>query len=140
MKVVIDTNVLVAGLLSATGPPGWIVEAALSGFIEPVIDMAIRQEYEEVLRRKELGLTPGRVDDLLAAVDAFAMQVVGAPPWSAGLPDPDDAPFLAVAAPTESVVVTGHIRHYPQRCRRSVVVLTPRQLVDLLGETNPPSA
>ena len=68
MKVVIDTNVLVAGLLSATGPPGWIVEAALSGQLEPVFDMAILQEYEEVLRRSELGLTPSRVDDLLAAV------------------------------------------------------------------------
>ena len=139
MKIVIDTNVLVAGLLSATGPPGWIVEAALSGQLEPVFDMAILQEYEEVLRRSELGLTPSRVDDLLAAVNAFGMQVVGAPPWSIGLPDPDDAPFLAVAAATGSMVVTGNIRHYPPRARRDVLVLTPRQLVDLLGETNPPT-
>lgn len=36
MKVVGDANVLVAGLLSVTGPPGWIVEAALEGRIEPV--------------------------------------------------------------------------------------------------------
>ncbi|MYN64613.1 MAG: putative toxin-antitoxin system toxin component, PIN family [Acidobacteria bacterium] len=140
MKVVVDTNVLVAGLLSATGPPGWIVEAALCGYIEPVFDMAIRQEYEEVLRRSELGLTPSRVDDLLAAVDTFGMQVVGAAPWSAGLPDPDDAPFLAVAAATGSVVVTGNLRHYPPRGRRDVVVLTPRQFVDLVGEPNPPPA
>ena len=51
MRVVLDTNVLVAGLLAAAGPPGWIVEAVLAGDLEPVLDGAIRQEYEEVLRR-----------------------------------------------------------------------------------------
>ena len=139
MKAVIDTNVLVAGLLSATGPPGWIVEAALSGRIEPVFDMAILQEYEEVLHRSELGLAPDRVDDLLAALEEFGALVVGAPPWSAGLPDPDDAPFLAVARVADSVVVTGNTRHFPPRSRRGVTVLTPRQFVDLLGETSAPT-
>ncbi len=56
MRIVLDTNVLVAGLLSSTGPPGWIVEAALAGDVHLVVNMAIRQEYEEVLRRHELGL------------------------------------------------------------------------------------
>lgn len=140
MKVVVDTNVLVAGLLSATGPPGWIVEAALSGRIEPVFDMAIFQEYEEVLHRAELGLTPDRVDDLLAALDEFGVHVVGAPRWPGELPDPDDAPFLAVAREANSVLVTGNTRHFPPRSRRGVVVLTPRQFVDLLDEANPPTA
>jgi hypothetical protein len=30
MRLAVDTNVLVAGILSASGPPGWIVEALLS--------------------------------------------------------------------------------------------------------------
>ncbi len=50
MRIVLDTNVLVAGLLSPTGPPGWIVEAVLAGDVDLVLNMAIRQEYEEVLR------------------------------------------------------------------------------------------
>ena len=80
MRIVLDTNVLVSGLLSATGPPGWIIEAALTGDIDLVFDMAIRQEYEEVLRRHELGLPSACVDDLLAAIDEFAFEVVAAPP------------------------------------------------------------
>lgn len=68
-------------------------------------DMAIRQEYDEVLRRRELGLPPARVDDLLAAIEEFGFQVVAAPPWPVGVPDSDDAPLLAVAAATGSVVV-----------------------------------
>ena len=133
MRIVLDTNVLVSGLLSATGPPGWIIEAALTGDVDLVFDMAVRQEYGEVLHRHELGLTSARVDDLLAAIDEFAFEVVAAPPWSVDLPDPDDAPFLAVAAATGSTLVTGNLRHVPVRCRQGVTVLTPRQFVDHLS-------
>lgn len=134
MRIVLDTNVLVAGLLSPTGPPGWIVEAALAGEFDLVFDMAVRCEYEEVLARKELGLPSDRVDDLLSAIDHFSFEVVAAAPWPVGLPDPDDAPFLAVASATGSTLVTGNLRHFPVRCRRGVTVLSPRQFVDGLGD------
>lgn len=130
MKVVVDTNVLVAGLLSVTGPPGWIVEAALEGRIEPVFDLTILQEYEEVLHRRELGFSAELIEGLLAAFDNFGFRITGAPPWSAELPDPDDAPFLAVAAVTGSVLVTGNVRHFPPSQRHGVVVMTPRQFVN----------
>ena len=135
MRVVLDTNVLVAGLLSATGLPGWIVEAALAGDIELVLDMAIRQEYAEVLRRRELGLPLDRVNDLLAVIDEFGFPAVAVPPWPVALPDPDDAPFLAVAAATGSVLVTGNLRHFPRSCRRGVIVRSLRQFVDSMGES-----
>lgn len=130
MRVVIDTNVLVAGLLSAAGPPGWIVEAALAGELEPVFDMSIRQEYADVLRRPEFRFPAARVDDLLAALDQFAFHVAAPPPWPVALPDPDNEPFLAVAAATGSILVTGNLRHFPIASRRGVSVLTPRELVD----------
>ena len=130
MRVVIDNTVLVAGLLSAAGPPGWIVEAALAGELEPVFDMSIRQEYADVLRRPEFRFLAARVDDLLAALDQFAFHVGAPPPWPVALPDPDDEPFLAVAAATGSILVTGNLRHFPIASRRGVSVLTPRELVD----------
>ena len=97
MQIVLDTNVLVSGLLSATGPPGRIVEAALAGHLQLVFDMAIRREYEDVLRRPELALPAGRVDDLFATIDEFGRRVAAVPSWSTGLPDPNDGMFLAVA-------------------------------------------
>lgn len=133
MRIVLDTNVLVSGLLSTTGPPARIVEAALAGHLQLVFDMAIRREYEDVLRRPELALTPGRVDDLFTAIDEFGQRVAGLPPWSTWLPDPNDGMFLAVAAATANVLVTGNTRHFPQRCRAGVVVLTPRQFIDRLS-------
>ena len=113
MQIVLDTNVLVSGLLSATGPPGRIVEAALAGHLQLVFDMAIRREYEDVLRRPELALPLRRVDDLFATIDEFGRRVAAAPSWSTGLPDPNDGVFLAVAAATANVLVTGNTRHFP---------------------------
>ena len=129
MRLVVDTNVLVAGVLSASGPPAWIVEAILSGEIEPVFDGAIRAEYEDVLRRRELSLVPARVTALLEVLDRFGFEVT-APPWPETLPDPDDAPFLAVAAAIGCPLVTGNLRHFPAKARGPVRVLTPRQLID----------
>lgn len=111
MQVVLDTNVLVSGLLSAAGPPGRIVEAALAGHVQLVFDMAIRREYEDVLRRPELALPPARIDDLFATIDEFGRRVAAAPPWSTTLPDPSDGMFLAVAAATANILVTGNTRH-----------------------------
>jgi len=137
MRVVLDTNVLVSGLLSAAGPPGWIVEAVLAGDLEPAFNAAIRQEYEEVLRRPEFQFPPAHIDDLLVALDQTGFVVPAAPPWPISLPDPDDEPFLAVAAASASALVTGNLRHFPIRSRRGVIVLTPRELVDRLKPTMP---
>jgi putative PIN family toxin of toxin-antitoxin system len=132
MRVVLDTNVLVAGLLSVTGPPAWIVEAVLAGELDLALDAAIREEYEDVLQRPEFGFDPAHVDDVLAAIDRFSFLVTAVPPWPDRLSDPDDEPFLAVAAATGSVLVTGNVRHFPARSRRGVRVQTPRGLVDAL--------
>jgi len=137
MRVVLDTNVLVAGLLSAAGPPGWIVEAVLAGDLEPAFDAAIRQEYEEVLRRAEFQFPAARVDDILVALDQFAFVVTAAPPWPFPLTDRDDEPFLAVAHASASVLVTGNLRHFPSRARGGVTVFSPREFVEHLKLSKP---
>jgi len=137
MRVVLDTNVLVAGLLSAGGPPGWIVEAVLAGDLEPAFDGAIRLKYEEVLRRPEFGFSPDSVDDILAALDQFGFHVTTPAPWPIPLADRDDEPFLAVAQASACVLVTGNLRHFPTRVRNGVTVMSPREFVDNLKPDSP---
>jgi predicted nucleic acid-binding protein len=132
MRIVLDTNILVSGLLSASGPPAWILEALLAGELTLALDAANREEYERVLQRSEFSLPPARVNEVLTAVEQGAFQVVAAPRLGVSLPDPDDEPFLAVAQATGSILVTGNVRHYPARSRGGVEVLTPRQFVDHL--------
>lgn len=133
-RVVLDTNVVVSGVLSAAGPPGWILEAVLTGDLQVAFDATIRLEYEDVLSRREFGLSPARVQDLLAAFDRFGLFVDAAPPLDAALPDADDEPFLAVAAATDATLVTGNLRHFPPARRCGVVVLSPREFVDSLRQ------
>lgn len=129
MRLVVDTNVLVSGMLSAFGPPAWIVEAILSGDIEPAFNGAIRAEYEDVLQRRELSLEPARVAAILDVLDRFGFEVT-VPQWPEPLPDPDDAPFLAVAEAVGCPLITGNLRHFPAAARRAAIVLTPRQFLN----------
>ena len=48
MKVVLDTNVLVSGLLNPYGPPGRIVQLAAAGELQLCLDARILAEYREV--------------------------------------------------------------------------------------------
>jgi len=61
-------------------------------------------------------------------------ETVFASPLSVKLRDPDDLPFLEVAAAARAdALVTGNVRHYrPVNGRHAVRVLTPRELLDLL--------
>ena len=54
MKAVIDTNVLVSGLIRSDGPRGRIVDLMLAGLLSLVADDRILAEYRNVLRRDYL--------------------------------------------------------------------------------------
>ena len=134
MRIVLDTNVVVSGILSAHGPPAWIVESVLAGEFELVLDGAIRAEYEEVLFRDELGLPRGRVQAFLSLVDRFAWLVAGTGPWPVKLPDPTDERFPCVAHATKSLLLTGNLKHYPEAVREDVIVLSPRDFLEHVRE------
>ena len=48
---VLDTNVLVSGLLNPSGHPGRLIDAVLSGHLLLAIDDRIFAEYSKVLKR-----------------------------------------------------------------------------------------
>ena len=133
-RAVFDTNVIVSGFLSPAGPPGRIVEWLRSGIVQAVLDDRVAAEYTEVLARPRFGLPSGEVDIVLAAIRLGAVRVeVGPQDRAAGLPDPDDAPFLECARAAGVPVVTGNVRHYPKSVARAVAVLTPAQFVARLA-------
>ena len=137
MRIVLDTNVLVAGLLSAAGPPGLIVEGVLAGALDVAFDPRIRAEYADVLHRPEFRFPRIRVDDVLAVIDAFGLQVSATRPWPEPLPDPADEPFLSVADATLSELITGNLKHFPAKCRLGVVVRTPREFIEAWRRRSP---
>ncbi len=130
MRIVLDTNVLVSGLLSPFGPPGEIVRMVSSGAIALCLDARILAEYEEVLARPRFGFDPDSVAALIDYID-FRGEIVAANPLGFHLPDPDDEPFIEVAAACGADgLVTGNAAHFPPDLRADVTVLTPAEFVE----------
>lgn len=129
MKIVLDTNVLVSGLLKATGPASEILRLAVSGNLRLLYDARILLEYRTVLLRPRFAFDPNDIHDLLAYLE-FSGTAVAAPPLAREMPHRDDAPFLEVAlAGKARYLVTGNTRHFPPRISRPVTVLLPTEFL-----------
>ncbi|MHB1323957.1 MAG: putative toxin-antitoxin system toxin component, PIN family [Coriobacteriia bacterium] len=126
----LDTNVLVSGLLSPFGPPGEIVRMISSGAVTLCLDARIFAEYDEVLARPRFGFDQDSVAALLDYVD-FVGEMTAPQPLAIRLADPDDEPFMEVAlACGADCLVTGNLVHFPPEARSGVAVLSPAQFVD----------
>jgi len=129
MKIVLDTNVLVAGLLSPFGPCGEIVRMVSSGKVTLCFDAAILTEYREVLHRRKFGFDKDRVAALLDHIEHRG-HVVASSPLRYSLPDPDDEPFLKVAVAGKAVsLVTGNAAHFPAKRCQGRRVLSPSEFL-----------
>ena len=130
MRVVLDTNVLVSGLLSPFGTCGDIVRMLTSGTFVLCVDARILLEYDDVLRRPKFDIAPAQADILMAYIEAFS-EVYATVPLDRPLPDADDNPFLEVAAAAGAhCLITGNLKHFPERYRAGVRVQSPRQFLD----------
>jgi len=129
LRIVLDTNVLVSGLLSPFGPSAQIVRLVAVGEIVLCVDPRILAEYRAVLARPGFGFPPEAAGALIDEIEAAGELVVGRP-LAQRPPDPDDEPFLEVAlASGAEHVVTGNRRHYPASRRSGVSVVSPRELL-----------
>ena len=123
---VLDTNVLVSGLLSPFGPPGRLVDMLLARRLRLAFDDRIESEYREVLARPRLGIARAWQDAFFAILQ-FQEHVTALPWPHRAPPDADDTVFLEVALLTPlRTLVTGNLKHFPPNCRGPVTVRSPR--------------
>lgn len=129
MRAVVDTNILVSGLMSAGSPPARVLAAMVSGRLRPVLCAEIVAEYRDVLARPHLRMRRDHVAELLVLLAQTADWVAipaynGAPP----MPDVDDWPFFAAAHVANCPMITGNLKHFPADL--GVRVMTAREWVD----------
>ncbi|MBX6365493.1 MAG: putative toxin-antitoxin system toxin component, PIN family [Gemmatimonadetes bacterium] len=133
-RVVIDTNVVISGMLSPFRAASRVLDLVIAGELTPLVDDRILAEYREVARRPKFGFDAGDVEWILSAIESVA-EAIAARPIASVLPDPDDLVFLEVAvAGAADALVTGNTRHFePVSGRHAVPVVSPRELLDGLA-------
>ncbi len=130
MKIVLDTNVLVSGLLTPFGPSGEIVRMVSAGELILHIDARILSEYHEVLHRPKFKFNKSHIGILLDFIILYGQFIPGLP-LKNRLPDPDDEPFLevAIAGKVRSLII-GNIVDFPPSCREGVKIFSPSEFLE----------
>ena len=123
---VIDTNVIVSGLITPSGSSAQILDAVLNGQVKLVYDSRILKEYRDVLSRHRLKLPAMKIQALLVGMHR---QLLVSPSVSGIIgPDSDDIIFIEAAlATTDKTIITGNLAHFPKRILQGVRILTPVQ-------------
>jgi hypothetical protein len=137
IKVVLDANVLVSGLISRQGPPGRILDAWMAGKFRLFVSPQILDELRRVLHYPKIQerLTRDQVTGLLEKLGQDAEQVNGTLKLDVLTRDPSDNVYLACAIEARAdYLVTGNSDHFEEAktISPSVHIISPRGILDIL--------
>lgn len=136
-RVVLDTNVLRAGLWSRTGASFRLLELVRGRRVEPALSVPLVLEYEMVLKRQatELGLAPSDIDGILDFLCEVGHHQRIHFLWRPSLRDPRDELVLelAVAAGCRQII-TFNGRDFAGSERLGVEVVTPAKFLQSFGD------
>ena len=137
ITAVLDTNVLVSGLIGS-GVPRQVVEAGLQGQYRLVTSLYLVQELAHVLSypriRRRLHLQDDQVQAILAGVLAHAKVVPGAIELPGITRDPKDDTVVACAVEGEAAyIVSGDDDLLTLGVVRGIAVITPRHFAEILA-------
>ena len=129
---VIDTNVIVSALLKWNSVPGVVLQAVFNGFIVPVYNDEILNEYRNVLNRPKFGFSSELISETISQIESLGVMENALETVAEALPDPKDIVFYSIALShgktAETHLVTGNVKHFPA----NPIVVTPRQMLDIL--------
>jgi len=124
---------MVSAFLKPRSKPARILRLVLQGELNIVCNEAILAEYLEVLVRPKFELNRKRVEKIVQFIRSrgiYSPALV----QPLNLPDPDDEPFLEAALATGAdMLVTGNIKHFPKEACKGLKVVSPTELLRLLG-------
>jgi putative PIN family toxin of toxin-antitoxin system len=131
IRVVLDTNVVVAALLQPLGPPAQIFALAIEGVIQACVSGNVYAEYEEVISRPRFKRDANTIASMLRTIRERCFWVK--PTESIrDCSDSDDDIFLECASAAQAqYLVTGNLKHFPASWM-DIQIVTPRRLLDEL--------
>lgn len=132
MIVVLDTNVIVSGLLKETGNPSKIIDLVIGSQFKVAFDDRILGEYEDVLFRKELHISQSKASAVITFIELTGLFIEDASPFSTeGFQDRKDLPFVEIFITSKAqALVTGNMRHFKPLIDNGFPVMTPTQFIE----------
>jgi uncharacterized protein len=136
VRAVVDTNVLVSGLISAAGPPARIVDAFRRDRFDLVVSPAVLDELLEVLLRPHVGVTVREAATMIANIRTRGHLVGGEYLDVNVVRDPKDNIVLACALEGDAeYLVSGDrdllfLKDHHIAGHRTVHVVRPRYFVE----------
>ena len=134
-RIVLDTNVLYAGLYSASGKSHQLLRAIADGRVRIALSTPLLFEYEEVLKRNQadLSLSDAQVevvlDNLCALADFQAIYFL----WRPRLPDANDDMVLELAVAAQVPrIVSFNARDFRPASQFGIEVVTPKIMLEEL--------
>ena len=117
MRLVLDTNILVAGLRSRTGASRQLLVWLYEGRYQAVVSVAMMLEYEAVLTRPEhlaaFALSAQEINQFLNSMAHLIIPVTPFFLWRPQLRDPADEHVLETAVNgSAKAIVTFNTRHF----------------------------
>lgn len=138
-RVVIDTNVLIAGLHSQYGASYQILRLAGTDSYDFVLSVPLVFEYESVAKRlkRQLGLTATEIDDVIDYLCSVGIHQEIHYLWRPQLRDPNDEMILELAVSAEvSAIVTHNVKDFGGSEKFGIEILTPKEFLQRLGRTS----
>jgi putative PIN family toxin of toxin-antitoxin system len=116
LRVVLDTNVFVSGLLSKTGLPAKILDSWRAGqyllIASPPIVAEIKRDLQAPRIREKYFITDGDIEQLIILLEKEALIVPGYTDVKDAIPDdPSDEMFLACAVDAAADFIVSGDRH-----------------------------
>lgn len=129
---VIDTNVIVSALQKWNSVPGVVLQAVFNGFVVPVYNDEILNEYRNVLNRPKFGFSSELISETISQIESLGVMENALETVAEATPDAKDIVFYSIALShgktAETHLVTGNVKHFPA----NPIVVTPRQMLDIL--------
>lgn len=138
--VVLDTNVLVAGLRSPHGASFRLLELLQQNRLRPAVSVPLVLEYEAVLLRHlpQLGLSQAQLHAFLDYLCARSQHTTIHYLWRPHAKDAGDDLVLEVALAAQAqAIVTFNTRDLQPAAQLGIEVLTPQQWLQQLSEEPP---
>jgi putative PIN family toxin of toxin-antitoxin system len=134
MIIVLNTNVIISGILKPYGPSAAILRLVAEGAIQAAYDLRLLTEYRDVLTRAKFNFSQDPVDALLTQMEQEGVPV-SCRPLNFPLPDPYDEPFLEVALAAKAMAIaTGNKRHFPKGEYERIKIFSPAEFLKVVGK------